>query len=220
MRLKKIEVGFLAIALSFVVFARADDWPAAVVKEEFSASRDWFVRVIPGESLGDTVGFEGARQGPYAKAEFYQRQWDRSYRLEKEVVLSNPVAPVRFLVTDRGYLVTLDNWHNMGHGKVIVSYSPEGQLVSAYELKELFSGQEVSKFRHSESSIWWREETAYVRLGQQSVYVKLEEDGAELILEAETGAWQYCELRGQTHLCRNSNAKRNWRAFREPELRP
>ena len=104
--------------------AHADSWPAAQVKEVFSASREWFVRVTPGKSVGESVGFAGAPTGAHARAEFYRRAEDRSYRLLKEVTLENPVAPVLFLVTDRGYLLTLDNWHNMGFGKAIASYSP------------------------------------------------------------------------------------------------
>jgi hypothetical protein len=40
--------------------ARGDSWAAARTREVFSESREYFVRVIPGESLGDTFGFAGA----------------------------------------------------------------------------------------------------------------------------------------------------------------
>ena len=174
--------------------ARADSWLPAQIKEVFSQSREWFVRVTPGDSLGDTVGFDGSPKGKPARAEFYRRARDRSYRLTKEIRLHNPVAPVMFLVTDRGYLVTFDNWHNMGFGKVIVSYSPAGRVVFAGELKDLFWAEEIAMFRESVSSIWWRTETVYVRDGQQSVYVALDERGSELGLEPETGRWQVLRM--------------------------
>jgi hypothetical protein len=199
--------------------ARADDWPAAEVKEVFSESREWFVRVVPGSSIGDTVGFAGSPKGPYAKAEFYKRQSDRSYRVTKEITLINPVAPVAFLVTDRGYLVTFDNWHNMGYGWVLASYSPRGKLVASYGLRDLFSDEEIRKFERSVSSIWWRDDAVYVRSGQQSVYVAVDEKGAELIFEPEAGGWQFCEWQGNSHYCRTANAGRTWREYREPELR-
>jgi hypothetical protein len=199
--------------------ARADSWRAAQISEVFSQSREWFVRVTPGVSLGETVGFAGAAKGKHATAEFYQRAPDRSYRLTKEVILHNPVAPVVFLVTDRGYLVTLDNWHNMGYGKAVASYSPDGRLVFAAELKDLFSTEEIARFRSSVSSIWWRTETVYVREGQQSIYVALNVKGSELILEPETGRWQYCEWQGKTHPCRDTNSPRIWRAYQEPALK-
>lgn len=211
----------LVLALAILLgTATADQWPAPQVKEVFSESREWFVRVIPGKSIGDTFGFAGAEKGPYATGEFYRRQADRSYRLCSEKTLLNPVAPVLFLVTDRGYLVTLDNWHNMGYGKVVAFYSLEGRLVKAHELRDIFSSAEVEAFEHSSSSIWWRKEMAYIRPGQQSLYVMINDRGSELIFETETGAWQYCENRQGKHLCRSTNMARQWSGFREPPLRP
>ena len=209
----------VACAVIAAPSARADSWPAAAIKEVFSQSREWFVRVTPGVSVGETVGFAGSPKGKHASAEFYRRAPDRSYRLVKEITLRNPVAPVVFLVTDRGYLVTLDNWHNIGFGKAIASYAPDGRTVAAHELTDVFSTEEVARFRRSVSSIWWRTETIYVRDGQQSIYVALDDKGSELILEAETGAWQYCQRRGDTHQCRTANTSRIWRAFQEPALR-
>src|SRR5438067_1227126 len=84
--------------------AHADDWPGPVTKEVFSHSREYFVRVVPGEAVGDTFGFAGAKKGRYAAAEFYRRAPDRSYRLVAEVSLLNPVAPVEFFVSDGGHL--------------------------------------------------------------------------------------------------------------------
>ena len=63
------------LAFIFVVpgASSADSWAKPQVKEVFSASRDHFVRVIPGNSLGEVVGFAGAAKGVHATAEFYQR---------------------------------------------------------------------------------------------------------------------------------------------------
>src|SRR6266566_7316509 len=131
-----------ALALTTLFAAQADDWPAPVIREAFSHSRAYFVRVLPGGSFGDTVGFSGAAKGPFATAQFYRLEKDRSYRLAATAPLLNPVAPVEFFVTDRGLLITLDNWHNMGYGKVVAFYSPKGALVKAYELSGLFTASE------------------------------------------------------------------------------
>ena len=213
--------GTLAVlAMMCGVRARADSWAAPQIKEVFSASRAWFVRVVPGTSVGETVGFAGAAKGKHASAEFYRRAPDRSYRLVTEIVLPNPVAPVLFLVTDRGYLLTLDNWHNMGYGKAVASYAPDGKPVLASELKDLFFEQEVNAFRRSVSSIWWRTETVYVRDGQQTIYIALDGKGKELIVEPETGRWQQCEWRTKDkHQCRDSNDSRIWRSYQEPAPR-
>jgi hypothetical protein len=211
--------GALIALATIQLYVRADSWPNPQVKEAFSASRDWFVRVTPGSNVGETVGFAGAPKGKQAAAEFYLRAPDRSYRLSKEITLENPVAPVLFLVTDRGYLVTLDNWHNMGYGKSVASYAPDGRTVMALELKDIFPAADIETSRTSVSSIWWRTETIYVRDGQQSVYVGLDNKGSELILEPETGQWQHCRWRGEKHQCRHSTAPGVWGAFREPALR-
>jgi hypothetical protein len=95
----------LILALTVLPVAQGDDWPAAVIREVFSPSRAYFVRVVPGKSFGDTVGFSGAPKGPFATADFYRREKDRSYRLLATAPLLNPVAPAEFLVTDNGVLM-------------------------------------------------------------------------------------------------------------------
>ena len=207
---------FGLVCLAVTSTARADSWPGPAVTEAFSESREWFVRVVPGTSVGDSVGFVGSPKGRYARAEWYRRSADRSYRFLQEITLVNPVAPVKFLVTDRGYLVTLDNWHNMGYGRVLVSYRPDGRRVAEYELKDLFPTAEIQNFQTSVSSIWWRREMAYVREGQQSIYLGLNNEGEEFIYEPETGRWQYCNWRDGEHLCRSTREGRVWRPFREP----
>lgn len=82
----------------------ADDWPGALPFHVFSKSAKYFVRVIPGESIGDTVGFAGARKGKYAQALYYALQADRSYKLLHEIKLQNPVAPVDLLLQNKDSL--------------------------------------------------------------------------------------------------------------------
>lgn len=60
------------LCLCLTQHLRADDWAPAKVTEVFSKNRDYFVRVIPGESIGETVGFKGARVGKHAHAEVFQ----------------------------------------------------------------------------------------------------------------------------------------------------
>ncbi len=211
-----MRTALLALALTLLPVARGDDWPAAVVREVFSQSRDYFVRVIPGKSFGDTVGFSGAAKGPFATAEFYRREKDRAYRLAATATLLNPVAPVDFFVTDRGFLITLDNWHNLGYGKVVAFYTPEGKPIRAYELSDLFTKSEIEGFGHSVSSIQWRKSPgAYIRPGGDTFSVTINDAGSGFVFEV-SGAYQYCETRQGSYLCRVANQDRKWRAFREP----
>ena len=209
-------VGRIAISLCVVAALSADSWSGATITETFSQNRDWFVRVTPGSSVGDTTGFAGSPKGPHATAEWFHRQADGSYRIDARATLANPVAPVKTLVSDRGYLVALDNWHNVGYGPAVAAYRPDGSRVVALLLADLYSKEEVAAFPHSVSSIWWRSDTVYVREGERSVYVAGRQPGHELILEPETGRWQICEPRDSGHQCRTANAPRTWGPYREP----
>jgi hypothetical protein len=206
----------LMLALAILPAAQGDDWPSPVIREVFSPSRTYFVRVVPGKSYGDTVGFSGAAKGPFGTAEFYRLEKDRSYRLAATASLLNPVAPVEFFVTDNGFLVTLDNWHNMGYGKVVAFYTPQGKPIRSYELSDLFSRTEIDGFSHSVSSIAWRKSSgAYIRPGGDTFNVTINDIGGALIFELN-GAYQYCETREGNFLCRTANQGRTWRTFREP----
>lgn len=84
---------------------------AARVTHVFSDTGRYFVRIVPGNNLGETIGFKGSPKGDLARGEFYVRQPDRSYKLVADVALRNPIAPVDALVSNEGYLLTFDNWH-------------------------------------------------------------------------------------------------------------
>lgn len=214
-----MRIRLLILVLSVLKVAKGDEWPAPVIREVFSQSRTYFVRVVPGKSFGDTVGFSGLAKGPFATAEFYHLEKDRSYRLAAAASLLNPVAPAEFLVTDDGFLITLDNWHNLGYGKVVALYTPVGKAIRAYELSDLFTKAEIEGFDHSVSSIQWRKfNGSYVRPGGDTINVTITDTGGAFIFEL-SGAYQYCETRGGTFLCRVANQNRTWRAFREPNPR-
>jgi len=189
--------------------AGADSWAAPQVQEVFSASRDHFVRVTPGNSLGDTLGFAGAPKGAHATAEFYQRQGDRSYRLTQTARLLNPVAPVDFFVSNDGLLATIDNWHNRGYGSVVAIYNAQGKLVKAYTLDDLFSAAEIAGFSHSVSSRHWHAGPVYINQGQRTLYMMVE-SGRDLVIGLETGRFAFCETHEGKYVCRDSNVERRW----------
>lgn len=195
--------------LASTLTVRADDWAAPRTKEVFSASRQYFVRVTPGESLGDTVGFAGEKKGKYAAAEFYRRHQDRSYTLATEAVFLHPIAPVEFFVSNDGRLATVDNWHNLGYGKVVSIYDSHGKLVKSYELSDLFNEQEIKDFGRSVSSIHWRNGPAYIRQDQKTLLITVK-SGGEFVFGLETGRFKYCEYLAKTYRCRNTNQPREW----------
>jgi hypothetical protein len=166
-------VALLALVLTGGVTAGADDWPAPRVFTVWSESGRVFVRFSPGDSVGDTAGFSGAPRGKYATAVLYALQSDRSYRLQQEVTLANPVLPLAALVADDGRLITFDNWHNVGFGKVVAIYAPDGKLVRAWELTDLYAKDKLDNIPRSVGSRYWR--CARVHFvdpkGQHEVYV-------------------------------------------------
>ena len=146
----------LAIATAATA-ARADQWISPTESGAVSADGRVVVRVLPGDSWGEAVGFEGAPKGKHARARFYRLDEAQSqFAREREQELLNPVMPVFFAVANDGTLATIDNWHNAGYGPVLVVYAPSGEVVKSYELKDLYSEEQVRQFPISVSSIWWR----------------------------------------------------------------
>ena len=172
------------------------------------------MRVVPGESWGDANGFAGSPKGVYATATFYHRGSDGSYAPGAAVALLNPVAPVEFFVTDQGYLLTLDNWHNLGYGKVVALYGPDGAAIKSYELADLFSPDEINGFEHSVSSIWWHKGAAYLQQDPKALFISLDAKGTDLVVDATFGTYRSCKwqdpVRVKDFVCRTSNIGRQW----------
>lgn len=133
----------------------ADSWPGATVKAVASDNGEIVVRIIPGNSIGDTYGFAGAPKGRFASAQWF-RYRDNRYELYQSIDLLNPVAPIQAAVANDGTLITLDNWHNVGFGAVVAIYAPDGKLRRSYRLADLYPPATIEKIDRSVSSIWWR----------------------------------------------------------------
>lgn len=145
----------LALA-SLLSTAHADSWVPAAPRGVTSPDGRIVVRVLPGDSLGDVVGFAGARKGQPARAVFYRLEGEDRYLRYQSAQLLNPIAPVDVAVTNAGELVTLDNWHNAGYGKVVAVYGPDGQVRRSHPLTDLYSAEELRRMQRSVSSILWR----------------------------------------------------------------
>lgn len=197
--------------------AQADSWAGPQTREVFSESREYFVRVIPGQSLGDVVGFSGAKKGDYARADFYRRTEDRGYELTKEISLLNPIAPVEFFVADNGHLATVDNWHNVGYGEVISVFDAKGKLIRSWTLADLFQSEEIERFSHSVSSIHWRDGPAYIRQDQKTLLLT-HKSGGDFPFGLESGRYKYCEYHEKVYRCRNSSEPRKWQPGNSIEL--
>jgi hypothetical protein len=156
MRFFLVALLLLPLVLAAGSAARADSWPNAVAMGVASRDGRTVVRVQPGTSIGDTLGFAGAGKGPYAQASYYRLDGDDKFSRYQAITLLNPVAPVFIAVSNAGELVTLDNWHNMGYGAVVVVYGPDGKIRRSHTLADLYSPEEINRFQRSTSSVWWR----------------------------------------------------------------
>jgi hypothetical protein len=185
-------IATLALLTIWPCSVTADEWPAAKVQQIFSGNGLRFVRIVPGEGYGDTVGFKGSKTGAYARGEFYEKQPDRSYKLTADVALQNPVAPVEVLLSNRGYVLTFDNWHNAGYGKVVAIYRPNGELVRAYELEALYSAKQIEAIRTSGSSRWWRcRPFGFVDPDEQTKVYVSDHFGGTFVFDLSTGIHEY-----------------------------
>jgi len=169
----------------------ADDWPGPVPQNVFSDNGRHFIRIIPGTYAADPVAVTGSPNGAAARGEFYERQTNRSYRLVGDVLLQNPIGPTDALVTNAGYVVTFDNWHNFGYGMVVVIYAPGGRLIRALTVEDLYPRDRIAKIPLSVSSRWWRcAPHGYVDPEQTTIYVS-EYFGGTFTFTLRDGAFAY-----------------------------
>lgn len=147
------QVFFLGVAVSlFLVTATgADQWVSPDPLDVKSADGRHQAHIAVGGSLGETVGFAGARLGDHARANLTGpggESW--SYDL------LNPIAPVDAYLLDDGRLLTFDNWHSMGYGEVVVLYESTGEVIWQLELEDLLDEDLLYRVPTSVSSRWWR----------------------------------------------------------------
>src|SRR5687767_7982871 len=137
----------LAALLVVAVPAIADRWPSPSMTTVSSTNGRYFVRLIPGAVFGD---------GGNARAVFYERRSLLTDRMIADVRLVNRVGPVDALVSNAGFLITFDNWHEAGYGPVVAIYDPKGSLISAYQAEQLYQPDQLARLPTSVSSRWWR----------------------------------------------------------------
>lgn len=178
----------------------ADQWLAPKPQHVVSANGKYLVWIVPGESLGDTLGFEGSKKGAYARAEFYEKQTDRSFKLIADVFLQNPIAPVNILLNDQGYLITFDNWHNAGYGKVVAIYTPGGVPLRSHELEALYSAKRVEEIPRTVSSRHWLSNNFgfFTATNDPKVYA-YDFRGGLFLFDLPSGTFEYLES-GQDQL--------------------
>ncbi len=168
-RLDRILFAALFLNTSIAV---SDKWVSPSEIFPISSNGQYLAKIKPGNSLGDTFGFSELPKGVYATATIYKYDFGSdSYKKISEFPLKNPVAPVEVLVSKDGRVVTIDNWHNVGYGKVIVAYDAIGNVLVEMELSDIYSVDKLEKIQQSVSSKWWRCDSPKLSEDEQSVEI-------------------------------------------------
>lgn len=166
-------IRLLSLALLWVAMlgsaARADSWAMPEIETTLSANGQFRFTVTPApisnqlayfreEVAAERSGKPVERPAPLGLLE--RRNAEGKWEPVWAGPLANPVAPVTVLVADDGrHVVTLDNWHSVGHGShVIVIYGPDGGLVRSMSLTDLVPQEYIDALPHSVSSLRWRGE--------------------------------------------------------------
>ena len=141
----------IIILLSYINAALADYWAGATKQEIFSKNKKYKFVIIP--------------QSKKCIGELYERHDEKEYKLLWKTTLrnkarvGNEVSPVSAVVSNTGkYIVTFDDWHEMGYGdNVIVIYGEGGTLLYKYALADILTESEIKdSVPRSASSLWWR----------------------------------------------------------------
>jgi hypothetical protein len=176
--------------------ALADSWASAAPKAVVSQNGSIVVRMTPGTSIGDTVGFDGSPKGKFASAQWFRYRNDRYEQYQTKPLL-NPVAPINLAVTNDGTLATLDNWHNVGYGEAVAIYAPDGSLRKKYKLADLYPKATIEKLAHSVSSVWWRCVGADPAVDRDNILQVDDMLGGRFSFRLESGDYAYEPGKGQ-----------------------
>ncbi|WP_440222268.1 hypothetical protein ACQQ2N_14380 [Dokdonella sp. MW10] len=145
----------------------ADEWTSARTVIVNSPDGQWRGIVIPSSSgeastpsrhaIGHVQGDDRSTRRPDRAYARMQRREEGRWMDMWEGALANPHAPVEALVSDKGFLITLDEWLERGYGEnVVVTYDEFGRIRCHWELDDLLPTLYVEHLPTSVSSRRWR----------------------------------------------------------------
>ncbi len=160
----------LAIALP----ARADQWVSPTTKTLTSPNKKWVAVITPADGSKSPLARAsiGPVGGPATTFEL-QTRW----------------APVDSVLLDDGTLLTLDQWHRLGHGDVAHLYERDGKLRWKKTLVQLVGQSVVDAADHSVSSIWWRKtplEWSFAKDGKSGFATLFDENKVQIAFKDGT----------------------------------
>jgi hypothetical protein len=184
---------------------RADDWPIAHPRSWYGQGFSRVVEVFPARS----------RQNPGDKPLAYAYDlgypgttWKIDAKLIWKAALPNREAPYEAIVSSDGWLVTLDDWGNLGFDNALVIYDPAGKLIKALKLDGLVPADVADRDR-SKSSRYWRRGAQYLFDTKAKLFqIQLDKAGVVEVSLA-TGAAQYVDAAKASKLANPETATIN-----------
>ena len=129
-----------------------------------------------------------SRQNPGKRAlcYFYElgypgTTWNVTPTLKWKAELANEHMPIDAIVSQDGWLVTLNEWYGAGQAHSLVVYNPRGRLVADWSGDRLFADpllQAIARDRTSMSSVWWNQHASYYFTRQHVLFVSLSANAA------------------------------------------
>lgn len=185
--MRALRIAALLVLASLAAPATADDWPAPHPRSWHGQGFGRVVEVFPARSRHNPTD----RPLAYAYEVGYPGAgWKLDARLVWKGPLANRWAPYAALVSSDGWLVTLDEWANLGHDHALVVYDPAGKLIKAHPLDALVPADVANRDR-SVSSRYWRKGAHYV-FDTRARLLQIHLDRAGVVeVSLTTGAAQY-----------------------------
>ena len=135
----------------------SDSWVPAKPISVIDTTGKYVLKSYQGNNLGAVWGFAGEKKGENARFEVYRfNKNKRSFEFLSEFISNNPISPVYVFISKYGNITTIDNWHNMGVGKVITIYTFRGTIKNTFTLDQIYSDKEIKNITASTSSFHWR----------------------------------------------------------------
>jgi hypothetical protein len=176
------------VALGLVAHpAVADDWPSAHPQGWHARGFGKVAEMFPPKSRHNATD----KPMVYVYDVAYPGTgWNVSAKLVWKGPLVNKEAPYEAILSSDGWLVTLDDWANLGYGNAVVIYDPKGKLVAAKPLDDLLPADVADRDR-SVSSRYWRKGAKYLfDTKQKLLQIQLANAGV-IQLSLATGSHKY-----------------------------
>lgn len=105
-----------------------------------------------------------------------------------EFALRNAASPTAAVITNSAqFIVTFDDWGEMGRtANVVVVYRGTGEVVRSWNLADIFSEGERTKFISSTSSTWWRGDVALLENRSQTPLVFIYPETRMMLIEGKS----------------------------------